>query len=129
MAQFGTVEVYEEMARRLNADPEWTGKRGVNITYTMVYDYGEPVGRAFFARFEQGRVTEVKELGSRGDIAADFVISGSADTWRDVLTKAADPTIALTRGQLKVQGKMATLLKNMNAFKYVIDTMTEIELT
>lgn len=129
MARFGTVEVYEEMARLLNEDPEWIEKRGTKITYTMVYDYGEPVDRAFFTRFESGRVTEVKELGSRGDIEADFVISGSGETWKGVLTKTVDPTVALTRGQLKVKGKMATLLKNMNAFKYVIDKMTEIELT
>lgn len=129
MAEFGTVEVYEEMARRLNADAEWTGKRGVNISYTMVYDYGPPIDKAFFARFEEGRITEVKELASRGDISADFVITGDGDTWRGVLTKAIDPTIALTRGQLKVKGKMSTLLKNMNAFKYIIDSMTEIELT
>jgi putative sterol carrier protein len=129
MAQFGTAEVYEEMARLLNADPEWTEKRGVKISYTMVYDYGAPIDKAFFVRFEEGKVTEVKELASRGDIAADFVIAGDGDVWRGVLTKAIDPTIALTRGQLKVQGKMSTLLKNMNAFKYIIDTMTEIELT
>ncbi|GAA0615367.1 hypothetical protein GCM10009547_16640 [Sporichthya brevicatena] len=129
MAQFGTVEVYEEMARALNADPEWTGMQGVDITYTMVYDYGSPVDKAFFVRYEKGRVSEVRELESRGDIQADFVISGDGEVWRGVLTKTIDPTIALTRGQLSVKGKMSTLLKNMSAFKYIIDTMTTIELT
>jgi hypothetical protein len=84
----------------------------------MVYDFGEPVDKALFTRFEQGRLTEVKELVSCGDIDADFVISGSAATWRGVLTDTIDPTVALTRRQLKVKGKVVTLLKNMNAFKW-----------
>ncbi len=128
MAKFGTVEVYEEMGRMLNADDEWLNKRGTKISYSMVYDFGEPVDKAFYTRFDSGRVTEVRELDSRGDIDADFVISGSGDTWRGVLTKTIDPTVALTRGQLKVKGKMATLLKNMNAFKYVIEKMAQIPL-
>ena len=128
MAKFGTAEVYEEMGDMLNNDDEWLNKRGTKISYSMVYDYGEPVDKAFFTRFEAGRVTEVRELESRGNIEADFVISGSTDTWRGVLTKTVDPTVALTRGQLKVKGKMATLLKNMNAFKYVIEKMSQIPL-
>lgn len=114
----GLPRVCEEMGRLLNADAEWIQKRGTTITYSMVYDFGEPVDKAFFTHLEQGRVTEVKELASCGDIDADFVISGSAATWRGVLTDTIDPTVALTRGQLKVKGKMVTLLKNMNAFKW-----------
>jgi hypothetical protein len=128
MAKFGTAEVYEEMGKLLNNDDEWLNKRGTKISYSMVYDYGEPIDKAFLTRFDAGRVTEVRELESRGDIDADFVISGSTDTWRGVLTKTVDPTVALTRGQLKVKGKMATLLKNMNAFKYVIEKMSQIPL-
>ncbi|BBY83723.1 SCP2 sterol-binding domain-containing protein [Mycolicibacterium pulveris] len=128
MAKFGTVEVYEEMGKVLNDDDEWINKRGTKISYSMVFDYGEPVDKAFYTRFESGRVTDVHELDSRGEIEADFVIAGSADVWRGVLTNTIDPTVALTRGQLKVKGKMATLLKNMNAFKYVIEKMSQIPL-
>lgn len=128
MAAFGTVDVYEEMGRLLNGDEEWLRHRGSKISYSMVFDYHEPVSKAFFTRFDEGRVTEVKELQSRDHIVADFIISGSADTWRGVLTNTIDPTAALTRGQLKVKGKMTALLKNMHAFKYVIDKMAEIPL-
>ncbi len=128
MAKFGTVEVYEQMGKLLNDDAEWIDKRGTKISYSMVFDYGEPVDKAFYTRFEAGRVTDVHELESRGEIDADFIISGSADVWRGVLTNTLEPTVALTRGQLKVKGKMATLLKNMNAFKYVIEKMSQIPL-
>lgn len=129
MAKFGTVEVYDEMARLLNDDSEWIENRGTKISYSMAFNYGDPVNRSFFVQFDQGKVTDVRELEGDSQTEADFVISGIGEVWNNVLTKQVDPTVALTRGQLKVKGKMANLLKNMNAFKYVIDKMTSIELT
>jgi hypothetical protein len=126
-AEFGTVKVYEEMANLLNGDPEWADK-GKAITYTMIYDYGPPISKAFLARFEAGQVTEVRELASADAEPADFVISGPPEIWRGVLEKNISPTAAMTKGQLKVKGKLTTLLKHMTAFGYVIDTMTKIEL-
>lgn len=128
MATFGTIEVYEEMAKLLNNDPEWAEK-GKAISYTMIYVYGPPVDKNFFLRFEEGQITEVREVASPEEEPADFVLSGAPDVWRGVLDKTLNPTAALTRGQLKVKGKMTTLLKHMSAFNYVIDAMTRIELT
>jgi putative sterol carrier protein len=128
MARFGTIEVYEEMGRLLNEDPEWAEK-GKAITYTMIYAYGPPADKTFYVRFEQGRVTEVKEIDAPDSEPADFVLTGPSDVWRGILDKTLNPTAALTRGQLKVKGKMTTLLKHMSAFSYVIDAMTKIELT
>lgn len=127
MAKFGTIEVYEEMARLLNEDPEWAEK-GKAITYTMIYAYGPPAGGTFFVRFEEGRVTEVREIDSPDSEPADFVLTGPSEVWRGIFDKTLNPTTALTRGQLKVKGKMTTLLKHMGAFSYVIDAMTKIEL-
>jgi hypothetical protein len=126
--EFGTVKVFEEMANLLNNDPEWAEK-GKAITYTMIYDYGPPVSKAFFVRFEQGNITEVRELPSAEGETADFVIAGAPEVWRGVFDKSINPTAAMTRGQLKVKGKMTTLLKHMGAFGYIIDSMTKIELT
>jgi len=128
MPEFGTVAVYEEMAKLLNDDPVWA-KTGKAITNSFVFDYGAPVSRSFFLNFDEGRVTQVKELPSAESEPADFVISGGSEVWRGVLGKTVNPTVALTRGQLKVKGKLTTLLKNMTAFQYVIDSMTKIPLT
>jgi hypothetical protein len=126
--EFGTVKVYEEMANLLNNDPVWAEK-GKAISYTMIYEYGAPLSTAFFVKFDEGKITEVRELPSAEGEAADFVISGAPDVWQGVLTKSIDPTAALTRGQLKVKGKMTTLLRHMSAFSYIIDAMTKIELS
>ena len=125
--EFGTVKVFEAMADLLNDDPQWADK-GKAINASMIYDYGPPVGKAFFVRFDSGRVGDVKELASAADEPADFVISGPPDVWRGIFDKSVNPTAALTKGQLKVKGKMTTLLRHMNAFSYIIDSMTRIEL-
>jgi putative sterol carrier protein len=125
--EFGTVHVYEEMARRLNGDPVWAEK-GKAINYTMVYKFQAPVDKAFLVRFEEGQINEVAEYGLDDHPKADFVISGPPTVWRGIFSKEVSPTAALTRGQLKLEGKMTQLLKHMSAFSYVIDAMTEIEL-
>jgi putative sterol carrier protein len=125
--EFGTLQVYEEMAKLLNGDPVWLQK-GKAITYTMVFAYNEPVSKAFFVRFDCGSVTEVRELPSPDAEPADFVISGDPDIWRGVFAKQISPAAAMTKGQLKVKGRLTTLLKHMSAFSYVIDAMTSIEL-
>ncbi len=125
--EFGTVKVYEAMGELLNSDPEWAEK-GKAITYTMIYDYTAPVSKAFYTRFEEGRVTDVRELPSADAETADFVITATPEVWRGVLDKSLNPTAALTTGKMKVKGKMTTLLKHMQAFSYIIDSMTRIEL-
>lgn len=126
MVQFGTLEVYETMAKMLNDDPEWLEK-GKKITYTMVFEYRAPVDKSFFLKFVEGQVVDVREIASADAAPADFVISGDPDTWRAVLESRVSPTSAMTRGQLKVKGKMAVLLKNMSAFSHILDSMTKIE--
>lgn len=123
--KFGTVGFYEAMADQLNRDPEWT-TLGKAISYSMIFDYGPPVDKRFFALFDEGRVIEVREAApDESDV--DFAISGPADLWRGIFDQTVNPTAALMKGQMKVKGKMTALLKNMNAFNYVIDSMTKID--
>lgn len=124
--KLGTVEFYQAMATELNNDPEWKEK-GKNLTYDMVYNFEAPIEGSFFCRFSSGQVTEVRDATAADSEAADFVISGSSDVWRGIFTKQINPTVALTRGQLRVRGKMAVLLKNMSAFSYVIVAMTRVD--
>lgn len=124
--KLGTVDFYQAMADELNNDPEWAEK-GKNLTYDMVYNFEAPIEGSFFCRFDSGKVTEVRNATAADSEAADFVISGSSDVWRGVFTKQINPTVALTRGQLRVRGKMAVLLKNMAAFSYVIVAMTRVD--
>jgi putative sterol carrier protein len=127
MATFGTIEVYEEMANLLNSDDDWA-EIGKEITYTMVFEYGEPVNKLFFLRFDEGKVTDVREIASADEVSADFVLSSAPDTWRDLLEKKMNPTMAMARGKVKVKGNLALLMKHMKAFNHILDSMSAVEL-
>jgi putative sterol carrier protein len=124
--KLGTLEFYQAMADKLNADPEWVDK-GKNISFNMGYKYEAPIEGQFYVAFDHGRVTEVRDASQADLDAADYVISGSSDVWRGCFDGSINPTVAMTRGKLRVRGKMAQLLKNMPAFMYIQDTMSKID--
>jgi hypothetical protein len=125
--EFGTVAVYEAMADLLNDDPVWAEK-GQGINYSMIFAYGPPVEKTFFLRFADAKVLDVKELPSADAEPADFVLTAAPDVWRGIFEQTINPTNALVKGQIKVKGKIAALLRHMTAFSYIIDAMTKIEL-
>lgn len=124
--QFGTVGFYEAMAEMLNEDPVWAQK-SAHLDHTMVFRYGPPVAEDFLLNFKAGKVLEPR-LASEADLeAVDFIISGDSDVWRKAFTGAINPTVALARGQIKVEGNMKFLIKNMSTFKYIIEAMSRID--
>lgn len=124
--KLGTLEFYEAMGEALNNDPVWADK-GKKIDFDMAYKYEAPVEGQFFVSFEQGKVVAVRTASQEDLDSADFCISGSSDVWRGCFDGSINPTVAMTRGKLRVRGKMAQMLKNMPAFMYIQDTMGKIE--
>jgi putative sterol carrier protein len=124
--KLGTVEFYEAMAEALNNDPEWAEK-GKAIDFNMAYRYEAPIEGQFYVSFDKGRVVAVRNASQEDLDGADFCISGSSDVWRGCFDGSINPTVAMTRGKLRVRGKMAQMLKNMPAFTYIQKTMAEIE--
>lgn len=124
--KLGTVEFYEAMADALNNDPVWAAK-GKNIDFDMAYKYEAPIEGQFFVSFDQGKVVSVRNASQEDLDGADFLISGSSDVWRGCFDGSINPTVAMTRGKLRVRGKMAQMLKNMPAFMYIQETMGKIE--
>ncbi len=95
----------------------------------LVFDYTEPINKAFFLRFEDGQIAEVKETDSDGSEESDYALHGSPDTWRSVLDGSISPMKALTGGKLKVDGSMMGLMKQMKAFNHVLDSLQKVPLT
>lgn len=124
--QFGTVDFYQAMADQLNSDPAWADI-GQDLSYKMVYVFTEPVDKSFYAEFDEGKVTGVREATAADSENVDFAITGPPDIWRGIFEKKINPTAALTTGKMKVKGKMTVLLKNMKAFSYVIEAMTKVD--
>lgn len=124
--KLGTVEFYQAMADALNSDPVWADK-GKAIDFDMAYKYEAPVEGQFFVSFDKGRVVEVRNASQADLDAADFCITGSSDVWRGCFDGSINPTVAMTRGKLRVRGKMAQMLKHMPAFTYIQQTMAQVE--
>ena len=124
--KLGTVEFYQAMADALNADEVWAEK-GKKIDFDMAYKYEAPIEGQFFVSFDQGKVVAVRDASQEDLDKADFLISGSSDVWRGCFDGSINPTVAMTRGKLRVRGKMAQMLKNMPAFMYIQETMGKIE--
>ncbi|WP_226360334.1 SCP2 sterol-binding domain-containing protein [Pseudonocardia sp. ICBG1142] len=124
--KLGTVDFYQAMADELNNDPVWHQK-GAGISMTMVYKYEAPIEGQFYCVFDDGKVTEVRDATAEDLENAQFVISGSSDVWRGLFEDKINPTVAMTRGQLRVRGKMSQLLKNMSAFQHVIAAMKRVD--
>src|SRR5690606_5081752 len=110
--KLGSLEFYQAMGEALNNDPEWAEK-GKNIDFDMAYKYEAPVEGQFFVSFDKGRVVTVREASQEDLDNADFTISGSSDVWKGCFDGSINPTVAMTRGKLRVRGKMAQMLKNM----------------
>ena len=123
---FGTLSLYEAMAEALNDNPAWVDK-GANITASMIYSFLPPIGRLFFLNFDHGKITEVAELASEEERPSDYLISGSPEAWKAVFQKELKPATAIATGKLKVRGKQTYLLKNMGAFSYILEVMTNLD--
>ena len=123
---FGTLSLYEAMAEALNDDPVWVDK-GANITASMIYHFLPPIGRLFFLNFDHGKITDVAELTSEEERPSDYLISGSPEAWKALFQKELKPATAIATGKLKVRGKQTYLLKNMGAFSYILEVMTNLD--
>jgi hypothetical protein len=122
---FGTREVYDALAEALNEDPKWLAKAQV-LNYTMTHVYTEPLNKTFTFRFEGGKLLDVREVD--GPAPADFVLSGSPETWeRMLVSQTITPQIALVTRKIHVDGSMTTLLKHISVFNYLLAVLTGLE--
>jgi len=56
-----------------------------------------------------------------------FRLSGPVNNWKRVMTKKLDPIQAMMTGQLKLQGNMAIVMRNVRAAKELVESCTRIE--
>ena len=55
-----------------------------------------------------------------------FRLSGPAATWKKVMTRQLDPMQAMMTGQLRLQGNMAMIMRNVRAAKELVESCTRI---
>jgi putative sterol carrier protein len=123
--QFATVAFYEAMAEALNNDPVWAEK-SADLKMSMIYSYGPPQMGDFWMVFDSGKVHDVRAAEPADLEAADYVISGPSDVWREVFEGKKSPAAAMARGSIKIKGDAKALVKRLGTFKYVLDAMGKI---
>ena len=57
----------------------------------------------------------------------DFRLTGPVAVWKKVMTKQLDPMQAMMTGKLKLQGKMAIVMRNVRAAKELVESCTRID--
>jgi putative sterol carrier protein len=74
-----------------------------------------------------GKCQDAYEVTDPAAKAPAFRLSGPAAAWKKVMTKKLDPIQAMMTGQLKLQGNMAVVMRNVRAAKELVESCTRIE--
>ena len=74
-----------------------------------------------------GKCRDAFEVPDAASQTPAFRLTGPVATWKKVMTKKLDPMQAMMTGQLKLQGNMATVMRNVRAAKELVESCTRIE--
>lgn len=73
-----------------------------------------------------GKCREAKMVANHAEKTPAFRLAGSITAWKKVMTKKLDPMQAMMTGQLKLQGNMAMVMKNVRAAKELVESCIRI---
>ena len=75
-----------------------------------------------------GKCRDAFEVNGNVDpIIPAFRITAPVANWKKVMTKKLDPIQAMMTGQLKLQGNMAIIMKNVRAAKELVESCTRVD--
>lgn len=77
-------------------------------------EHGHPEAVAVELALDRGRCHGA-EIRAPETVTAPFVLTAPWDTWKSVVRGDMDPLAAVVRGQIKVQGPLATLMLQAKA--------------
>ena len=73
-----------------------------------------------------GKCREAFEVKDPNERKPAFRLSGPIHVWKKVMTRQLDPMQAMMTGQLRLQGNMAMVMKNVRAAKELVESCTRI---
>ena len=121
MVKFGTLEYYKKWAETINRD-EQVSKSGLSATVLNVFeDLKTPEGmeKAFFMKYEDGKVTEVRE--ARPDEEAEFVTRTTYSMFAGIAKGEVDPQ------QAKPKYSLMKALRHMGTWKRIQEIAKEMK--
>lgn len=107
----------------LDAAKNWEGD------FSFVIEPGGTLDKpvTLYMDLYHGKCRSACEVGDGQELKAAFRLTGPVATWKKVITKKLDPMQAMMTGQLKLQGNMAIVMKNVRAAKELVESSTRVE--
>ncbi len=151
MAKFATDEWAEQYAKALNENEEYRAAAGPKGfppdgwegDYIFVIEpsgnldhkiemwiglyHGDCTGTKILKKEDKYQLIKPGEKAPEGVIGVEFIYSATYDNWEKILKKELDAVKALLKGQAKLQGDMAKVLKATKAAKEMVNTSANID--
>ncbi len=105
MVQYFTKAFFDEIAGRLNTDPEWA-KKAASITAKIVLTCADR--NASFLLDVQGGKVAVHEVAP--DVPADFKFEGTYDAWTQLGKGEKDFQGLVLGGKIRFRGSMSKVI-------------------
>jgi putative sterol carrier protein len=121
MTRYFTKEFFEEVALRLNADPEWTRKAAAmsaKIVLTVV-----DRGASFLLDIRNGAVLASE---AAADIPADFKFEGPYDAWTQLGKGEKDFQSLVLGGKIRFRGSMPRIMALMGSLDRITQTARQV---
>jgi putative sterol carrier protein len=74
-----------------------------------------------------GKCRSAHLVSDPASVQPAFRLAGTVDNWKKVMTRQLDPMQAMMTGKLKLQGKMAIVMRNVRAAKELVESCTRID--
>jgi putative sterol carrier protein len=117
MQDLNVSEAYLEAAKNWEGDFYFVVEPGGSL--------GQPV--TLYMDLFHGKCRDAFEVPDPASKKPAFRLTGPVATWKKVMTKKLDPMQAMMTGQLKLQGNMATVMRNVRAAKELVESCTRID--
>ena len=127
---FPSIEWLNELKDSLNADKtfektaaKWEGSLVMHVQADELLDK-ETI---MWIDPYHGKVRDAKIINSLDDEESDFVLSAKYATWKGIINGEMDSMKAMMTGKIKVQGKIAALLKQAKASDALIKVQQKMD--
>ena len=121
MTQYFTAPFFEEMARRLNADPEWS-KKAAAVSAKVVLTCSDR-SASFLIEVVTGRVTSTPVAA---DVPADFKFEGAYDAWTLLGRGERDLQTLVMGGKIRFRGSLPKIMALMGVLNRIAVISREI---
>ncbi|WP_322806767.1 SCP2 sterol-binding domain-containing protein [Thermanaerothrix sp.] len=116
MEDLNQSQAYAEAAKNWEGDFYFIIEPGGSLDHTVI----------LYMDLWHGKCREAFEVTDPEARKPAFRLSGPVQTWKKVMTRQLDPMQAMMTGQLRLQGNMAMVMKNVRAAKELVESCTRI---